>query len=91
MAFFIDLFRILEIIQLFSLFLVLTNLLTFFLYVNDKRKALKNKWRTKESVLIFFTLAFGGIGAFLAMYFARHKTNTKSYNSLYILLILISR
>ena len=57
---------------------ILINALTFCLYVIDKRKAIKSKWRVSERTLIFFTLAFGGIGAVLGMYFAKHKTkNTK--------------
>jgi len=59
---------------LFLIFFVLINVFTFFLYVADKRKAVKNKWRVSEKVLIFFTIAFGGIGALLAMRIARHKT-----------------
>jgi len=62
------------IIELFSVFFILINVLTFLLYVIDKRKAVKNKWRISEEILIFFTLACGGIGALLGMLFLRHKT-----------------
>jgi hypothetical protein len=62
------------IIELFSAFFILLNLLTFFLYVIDKHKAVKNQRRISESSLLFFTLAFGGIGAFFSMRFVRHKT-----------------
>ena len=62
------------IIELFLVFYVLINMLTFTLYVIDKRKAEKNKWRIKENTLIFFTLALGGIGALLGMRLAKHKT-----------------
>jgi len=48
--------------------------LTFFLYVSDKRKALKGNWRVSERTLIFFTLACGGFGAFAGMCLAKHKT-----------------
>lgn len=66
-------FRI-GIIELFLVFFVLVNAITFFLYVIDKRRAKNNAWRIRESILLFFTLACGGIGAALAMHFARHKT-----------------
>ena len=62
------------ILEFFSVLLILMNMLAFFLYVIDKRKAVKNKWRISENTLIFFTLAFGGIGALLGMRLARHKT-----------------
>ena len=54
--------------------LVLVNVFTFMLYVIDKRRAVKGKWRISEGCLIFFTLMFGGIGALLGMCIARHKT-----------------
>jgi len=62
------------IIEFVSACLLLTNALTFFLYIADKRKAVKDKRRISERTLIFFTIVFGGIGALLGMYFAKHKT-----------------
>jgi len=61
-------------IELLIIFLLLTTILTFCLYAVDKRKAVKNKRRISEKTLIFFTLAFGGIGAFFGMLLLRHKT-----------------
>jgi predicted MPP superfamily phosphohydrolase len=61
------------IIELFSVFLAATNALTFALYGLDKHRAVKNKWRVSENCLIFFTLIFGGIGAFFGMIFLNHK------------------
>jgi len=55
------------------------NVFTFFLYLIDKRKAIKNKWRISERTLIFFTLALGGIGALLGMCLARHKTKSRKF------------
>jgi predicted MPP superfamily phosphohydrolase len=62
------------IVELFLLFFILANLLTFFLYFIDKRRAVNGKWRISENVLIFFTLAGGGIGAVAGAWLARHKT-----------------
>ena len=62
------------IIELLSAFLVLINVFTYFLYVFDKRKAVKGKWRVSEKTLLFFTIAFGGFGALLGVCCARHKT-----------------
>lgn len=67
------------IIELFAIFFALANVFTFLLYVIDKRKAVKNRWRISEKVLIFFTLALGGIGAVLGMRVARHKTKSMKF------------
>jgi len=55
------------------------NSFTFCLYVVDKRKAIKGKWRVSERVLIFFTLACCGFGALLGMCFAKHKTRNMKF------------
>jgi len=62
------------IIELFIIFFVLMNVFTCFLYVVDKHRAIKNKWRISEKTLLFFTITCGGIGALLGMWFAKHKT-----------------
>jgi len=49
------------------------NVVTFFLYAIDKRKAQKHKWRIKESVLLGCTLLLGSIGAFLGINLLHHK------------------
>jgi len=67
------------IIELFLILFALVNLFTFSLYALDKRRAIKNKWRISEGVLVFFTLAFGGIGAFFGMRVFRHKTKRKKF------------
>jgi len=61
-------------IELFSILFALINIVAFLLYVIDKRKAVKGKWRISEKTLLFFTIACGGIGALLGMCVARHKT-----------------
>jgi len=58
---------------------IAVNVLTFFLYALDKRKATKSKWRISEKTLIFFTLAFGGIGAVGGMCLANHKTRSLKF------------
>jgi uncharacterized membrane protein YsdA (DUF1294 family) len=77
--------------ELLLIFLALVNVLTFFLYGIDKRKAVKNKWRISERTLIFFTLACGGIGALLGMCFFRHKRSKLKFKfSLMVGLIIVS-
>ena len=69
----------LGIIEFFVVFFILINISTFFLYVIDKQKAVKGKWRIRERTLIFFTLTCGGIGAFFGMWLAKHKTSNKKF------------
>ena len=61
-------------IELFLIFFIGINILTFLLYGIDKRRAIKNKWRISEGTLISFTLMLGGIGALFGIYALRHKT-----------------
>jgi len=66
-------------IEIFFVVFVLLNITTFFLYVIDKRKAEKNKWRISEFTLILFTLMCGAVGAYFGMRVARHKTKKKKF------------
>jgi len=67
------------IIELLSVYLLLVNILTFLLYVIDKQRAKRGKWRISEGSLIFFTLICGGIGALLGMCLFKHKTRKKKF------------
>jgi len=78
------------IIELFLLFFVAVNLLTFFLYLMDKRRAVKGKWRIRERVLLFFTLACGGIGAVLGMWVLRHKTQNRKFRVVAVIGLVIA-
>ena len=40
----------------------------------DKKKAIKGKWRIKESTLLMLALVGGSIGAIIGMYAFHHKT-----------------
>ena len=50
------------------------NLLTFFLYLLDKRRAKKHRRRIRETTLLAFSMLGGALGAFFAMQIFRHKT-----------------
>lgn len=64
------------------------NILTFFIYALDKRKAIKNKRRISERSLFIMAILGGSLGAVLAMYTVRHKTK-KWYFRYFIPLIFI--
>ena len=59
--------------------LIIINLLTFMLFVVDKERAVRHKYRI--SVFTLLTLAFmgGSAGALLAMSLVRHKTKKKIF------------
>jgi len=56
----------------------------------DKKRALRSQWRVSERALIFFTLAFGGFGAFCGMCFARHKTRNRKFRIVAALGLIIA-
>ena len=66
-------------ITLFLLYIVLINILTFFIYGIDKLKAKKSKWRVPESTLMGMAIIGGSIGAWLGMKVWHHKTLHKKF------------
>lgn len=63
-----------EFILYLYIFLILVNLITFFLYFLDKKKAIKDNRRISENTLILFSFLFGSLGALLGMSVCHHKT-----------------
>lgn len=68
---------------------VLASLITFFLYVSDKRKARTAAWRTPEKVLHLWELAGGWPGAFIAQRVLRHKSSKVSYLVVFWLIVAV--
>ena len=55
-------------------YLVLMNLVTFWVYGADKRRARRGRWRVPERTLFLLPLLGGGIGALAGMRVFHHKT-----------------
>ena len=55
-------------------YLAAVNVLTFALFAWDKYCATHNKWRVRESTLLFWAAMGGTVGAGLAMEICHHKT-----------------
>ena len=55
-------------------YLIIINVIAFFMYGVDKEKARKGEWRIKEKDLILVALIGGSVGAFLGMHLFHHKT-----------------
>ncbi len=58
----------------YLIFVGVMSIIALFLYGSDKRKAKKQKWRTKEAVLLSVGFFGGSIGALLGMMLFHHKT-----------------
>lgn len=56
------------------IYLIIVNLLGFYMMWSDKRKAKYGKWRIPEQTLFIVTALGGGIGTIVGMYKFRHKT-----------------
>ncbi len=56
-------------------YLLVVNVIAFFVYWNDKCKAKRKAWRTPELTLLVLAAIGGSIGAWAAMRLFRHKTN----------------
>ena len=60
-------------------YLVIINVVTFFVYGIDKWKAKHAKWRVSEATLLFLAVIGGSIGAWLGMKTWHHKTLHKKF------------
>lgn len=56
------------------IYLIIINVITFFIYGLDKKKAKQGKWRIRESTLLGLAAIGGSIGAWLGMKVWHHKT-----------------
>ena len=55
-------------------YLLIVNVAAFFMYGIDKRKAINDKWRIPEKVLLGMSVIGGAVGSFLGMVIFHHKT-----------------
>ncbi len=66
-------------IQNFVIYLIIINIIGFFVMFIDKRKAEKGSWRIPEKTLFIITALGGGIGTITGMYTFRHKTKKPEF------------
>lgn len=76
--------------QLLTSFLVVINIITFLVMVNDKRKSIRKGEveRIPEGLIFFMATIFGSVGVYAGMLILRHKTR-KWYFQLGIPLLII--
>ena len=60
-------------------YLVLMNLVTFWVYGADKRRARRGRWRVPERTLFLLPLLGGSIGALAGMRVFHHKTRKTKF------------
>jgi uncharacterized membrane protein YsdA (DUF1294 family) len=65
--------------HLILIYLVIINVVTFFLYGVDKYKAKRAKWRIPEATLLGLAIIGGSVGAWLGMKVWHHKTMHKKF------------
>ena len=69
----------LSLLHIVLIYLVIINVVTFFMYGVDKWKARKSKWRIRETALLGLAVLGGSIGAWLGMKVWHHKTLHKKF------------
>ena len=60
--------------RIFLIYLIIINLIAFFLMAADKSRARKHQWRIPEKTLFLSAILGGSIGAIAGMYTFHHKT-----------------
>ena len=71
------------------LHLICINFTTFVAYGVDKRAAVRHQWRVPEADLHTLEFLGGWIGAFIGQKVFHHKTAKKSFQRIYILMIIL--
>jgi len=74
---------------LFVWYLVIINLVTFFVYGLDKAKAEGKAWRVKETKLLLLAFIGGTVGAIAGMKIFRHKTKKIGFLLPFVLILIL--
>lgn len=65
---------VMNIVSIIALYLTIINITGFAVMGIDKRKAIRHRWRVRESTLFLIALIGGSIGSILGMRVFHHKT-----------------
>ena len=60
--------------MILGIYLMVINLIGFFIMGMDKKRAIRGAWRISEASLFSVALIGGALGCTLGMYFFHHKT-----------------
>lgn len=72
-----------------ALLLTVINVVAFFMYGLDKRRAVKHQWRISEAALLGIAFCGGSVGALLGMKIFHHKTKHWKFKILVPLFLLL--
>ena len=70
-------------------YLIIVNLIAFISCYIDKKRAIKNKYRLKESYLLTLSFLGGALGLYISMYLFRHKTKKIKFTLIIPLIIIL--
>jgi uncharacterized membrane protein YsdA (DUF1294 family) len=70
-------------------YFITINIISFTSMGMDKWKAIKGKWRTKESTLWLYAFVGGALGSTIGMHVFRHKISQPRFKIGFPLLLLI--
>lgn len=71
------------------LLLMVINVVAFFMYGVDKKRAVKHQWRISEATLLGIAFCGGSVGALLGMKIFHHKTKHWKFKILVPLFLLL--
>lgn len=67
------------VLQAAAVYLLFISVVSIFLTVSDKRRAVKNKWRVPESALLLCAALGGSLAMYVTMRCIHHKTKHKKF------------
>lgn len=75
--------------NLFSIYFIVINIGTFLVMLEDKKRAINQRFRIPEKVLFLLTILGGSLGIVAAMRFIRHKSNKNSFKITIALIVML--
>ena len=67
--------------NLLYIYVIIINIVTFFIYGLDKSRAKAGQWRIPEAQLIFLAVIGGAVGALAGMKVFHHKTRKPKFKT----------
>ncbi len=68
-------------------YLIVLSITAFTAYAVDKKRAIDEKWRIPEKVLLGLSFFGGGVGGYFAMFLCRHKIRKLKFHIVNLLAI----
>ena len=70
-------------------YVVIVNLVTFFIYGLDKAKSAMGSWRVSEKTLLTLALIGGSVGGIAGIKLFRHKTKKASFLLSFVVILVL--